>query len=171
MKFSFYQTTPVGNSSEVRVVEAVKGEEIETEAMVDDEVDFDERDEKSEKVVEEENRVEEADEKDNSIAGGEHDREEDMVLFNVSTTCDQEDTVKCNEFEVAFDATDCPIERVASNDSVESNNSIHSKASEISHKLEAIMLDRIAAIDQIRNLLETELENGKIISCDVLSIF
>lgn len=53
------------------------------------------------------------------------------------------------------------IEPALSNDSVESSSSMNSNASEISNKLEAIMLDRIAAIDQIRNLLETELENGK----------
>jgi hypothetical protein len=53
------------------------------------------------------------------------------------------------------------IEPAVSNDSVESSSSMNSNASEISNKLEAIMLDRIAAIDQIRNLLETELENGK----------
>lgn len=63
------------------------------------------------------------------------------------------------------DDADSPIECVGSTDSMESNTSIQSKASEISHKLESIMLDRIAAIDQIRNLLETELENGKIIYC------
>ncbi len=69
---------------------------------------------------------------------------------------------KCNGFKVVFDDSDCVLERVASADSIDSNSSIHSAASETSHKLEAIMLDRIAAIDQIRNLLETELENGKI---------
>jgi len=71
----------------------------------------------------------------------------------------EEEIIERNDVEAMFDASNFPIESVASNESVESNSSILSMASDISNKLEAIMLDRIAAIDQIRNLLETELEN------------
>jgi hypothetical protein len=191
MKFSFYQPLsggrPLsGGDSAEASVEAVKDEKIESGAAVEDEVDFDEnRDDTSDIEDEEEGSVanerEENVEKDtqsngvDEVAGQEwlytgvedeaivedegHERKED----NDASQPDHFVKVKRNGFEVVFDASDCPLERVASNDSVDSNSSIHSTASEISHKLEAIMLDRIAAIDLIRNLLETELENGKIL--------
>ena len=191
MKFSFYQPLsggrPLsGGDLAETSVEAVKDEKIESGAAVEDEVDFDEnRDDTSDIEDEEEGSVanerEENVEKDTQsngveeVAGQEwlytgvedeaivedegHERKED----NDASQPDHFVKVKRNGFEVVFDASDCPLERVASNDSVDSNSSIHSTASEISHKLEAIMLDRIAAIDLIRNLLETELENGKIL--------
>jgi hypothetical protein len=189
MKFSFYQPLsggrPLsGGDSAEASVEAIKDEMTESGAAVKDEVDFDEnRDDTSD--IEDEGSVanerEENVEKDTQsngveeVAGQEwrytgvedeaivedegHERKED----NDASQPDHFVKVKGNRFEVVFDASDCPLERVASNDSVDSNSSIHSTASEISHKLEAIMLDRIAAIDLIRNLLETELENGKIL--------
>ena len=191
MKFSFYQPLsggrPLsGGDSAEASVEAIKDEKTESGAAVKDEVDFDEnRDDTSDIEDEEEGSVanerEENVEKDTQsngveeVAGQEwrytgvedeaivedegHERKED----NDASQPDHFVKVKRNRFEVVFDASDCPLERVAANDSVDSNSSIHSTASEISHKLEAIMLDRIAAIDLIRNLLETELENGKIL--------
>jgi hypothetical protein len=194
MKFSFYQATNSRDDTSEFGGGAVKREAVGLQAMVSDEVDFDERDETSEKVVEEENRVEEAGEEDDATVEEDDKRDEGMELCNVSTydasavdyaACVEDDAAKCNTSEVVldddafespiervasndsvdYDASDSPIERVESNDSMESNSSIQSKASEISHKLETIMLDRIAAIDQIRNLLETELENGKIMYC------
>ncbi len=192
MKFSFYQPLsggrPLsGGDSTEASVEAVKGEKMESGAEVEDEVDFDEsRDEKSEIEDEEEsfvaNERDEVAEKhsveeaaaqellytgveDEAIVEDEgHERKED----NYASRPDLVVEVKRNGFEVVFDASDCPLERVASNESIDSNSSIHSTASEISHMLEAIMLDRIAAIDQIRHLLETELENGKITCVQLL---
>jgi len=179
MKFSFYQPLsggrPLsGGDSAEASVEAVKDEKMESGAAVEDEVDFDEcRDDTSDIEDEEEgfiaNEREEEAEKDTQsngveeVAGQErlHKGVEDEAIVDASQP-DHFVKVKRNGFEVVFDASDCPLERVASNDSLDSNSSIHSTASEISHKLEAIMLDRIAAIDLIRNLLETELENGKI---------
>lgn len=77
------------------------------------------------------------------------------TIFSEPTLCsDRQNTI------VAADSNAfSQIDLVASNESVDSNSSMDSNVSEISNKLEAIMLDRIAAIDQIRNLLETELEN------------
>lgn len=227
MKFSFYQAFSGGDSAEVEVevevakaVEAVKGGEIESEAVVEAEVGFDEcRDDKSERMDEEEifvaddestnedeeellkdaqrNVAEEAAaqklldtgvDRESTVEDEGHDGKQDMEMYDVTNVSsydssaenyasraeeerveeeeqgfDEEEIIERNDVEAVFDASNFPIESVASNESVNSNSSIHSTASDVSNKLEAIMLDRIAAIDQIRNLLETELENGKII--------
>jgi hypothetical protein len=155
-----------------------------------DHVGVDERDETSGKVDEKERRDEEAGEEDDAVVKEDDTRDEGFRGIADSADCvvGDDDDVKSkvvidyapDSHSAEDDASDRPIERVVFNDlvdydgpiervgsniSMDSECLIQTKVGEISHKLETVMLDRIAAIDLVRKLLETELENGKIMYC------